>query len=117
MEAEIVNAVVSSPTVLALLTEAFVPLVTILILVGLYRIVHRFLPQMISVINESKEQTRLMREMLNNTHIKINAIEDMTEDNSKRLDAIEMTLKKVSEELTEIRIANTLNKKGSNNVE
>ncbi len=104
METEIVNAVVGSPTTLALLTEAFVPLVAILILVGLYRLIHRFLPQLISAIQESNEQTKLMREMLNNTHIKINAIEDMTEDNSKRLDAIEMTLKKVSEELTEIRI-------------
>lgn len=100
MEAEIVNAVVSSPHILSLLTEAFIPLVSILILVGLYRLAHNFVPQLISVINETKEQTRLMREMLNLMRNDIDTLKDDVDDvkgfiidNNKRLNDIEKRIK------------------------
>ena len=46
---------------------------------------------------------------------KIERIEDVTEDNVKRLEAIELTLKRVSDELTELKIMNNI-KKGYDDV-
>lgn len=123
MEAEIVNTVANSPHFFKLLTEAFVPFLTVLILVGLYRLAHQFIPQLINAITETKnaitetrEQTLILAKMLERMSDKVEKIEDVSEDNTKRLDAIELTLKKVSDELTELKIINNVYK-GSNNVE
>ena len=116
MEAEIVNTVANSPHFFKLLTEAFVPFLTILIIFGIYKLGHQYIPQLISAIKELKEQTLIFAKMLERMSDKIERIEDVTEDNVKRLEAIELTLKKVSDELTELKIINNVYK-GNNNVE
>lgn len=123
METEIVNTVANSPHFFKLLTEAFVPFVTVLILIGIYRLAHQFIPQLVNAITETKnaiketrEQTLILAKMLERMSDKVEKIEDVSEDNTKRLDAIELTLKKVSDELTELKIINNVHK-GSNNVE
>lgn len=110
METEIVNTVANSPHFFKLLTEAFVPFVTVLILVGLYRLAHQFIPQLVGALKETKEQTLILAKMLERMSDKVEKIEDVSEDNTKRLDAIELTLKKVSDELTELKIMNNFNK-------
>lgn len=116
METEIVNAVANSPHFFKLLTEAFVPFLTVLIIVGIYKLGHQYIPQLISAIKELKEQTLIFAKMLERMSDKIEKIKDVTDDNVKRLEAIELTLRKVSDELTELKIINNVYK-GSNNVE
>ena len=107
METEIVNAVVNSPNTIEILLRASGPLFGLLVLIGVFLIAHKYIPQMISSFNGLTSEVKLMRRV------------DESEENAvtitKRLDAIEMTLKKINEDITEIRIENKI--KGNKNAE
>ena len=96
MEAEVINAVVNSPNTIEILLRASGPLFGLLVLIGVFLIAHKYIPQLISSFNGLTSE--------------VNAVTI-----TKRLDAIEMTLKKINEDITEIRIENKI--KGNKNAE
>lgn len=113
MESEIVNAVVNSPNTIEILLRASGPLFGLLVLIGVFYIAHKYIPQMISSFNNLSSEVKLMREALTAISGRIDDTEESTTNITKRLDAIEMTLKKINEDITEIRIKNRV--KGKDN--
>lgn len=113
METEIVNAVVNSPNTIEILLRASGPLFGLLVLIGVFLIAHKYIPQMISSFNNLSSEVKLMREALTAISRRIDDTEESTTNITKRLDAIEMTLKKINEDITEIRIENRV--KGKDN--
>lgn len=115
MEAEVINAVVNSPNTLEILLRASGPLFGLLVLIGVFLIAHKYIPQMISSFNGLTSEVKLMRETLSNMSQRVDESEENAVTITKRLDAIEMTLKKINEDITEIRIENKI--KGNKNAE
>ena len=70
---------------------------------------------MISSFNGLTSEVKLMRETLSNMSQRVDESEENAVTITKRLDAIEMTLKKINEDITEIRIENKI--KGNKNAE
>ena len=115
METEIVNAVVNSPNTIEILLRASGPLFGLLVLIGVFLIAHKYIPQLISPFNGLTSEVKLMRETLSNMSQRVDESEENAVTITKRLDAIEMTLKKINEDITEIRIENKI--KGNKNAE
>ena len=89
METEIVNAVVNSPNTLEILLRASGPLFGLLVLIGVFLIAHKYIPQMISSFNNLSSEVKLMREALTVISGRIDDTEESTTNITKRLDAIE----------------------------
>ena len=103
MEAEVINAVVNSPNTIEILLRASGPLFGLLVLIGVFLIAHKYIPQLISSFNGLTSEVKLMRETLSNMSQRVDESEENAVTITKRLDAIEMTLKKINEDITEIR--------------
>lgn len=115
MEAEVINTVVNSPNTIEILLRASGPLFGLLVLIGVFLTAHKYIPQMISsfngLMNEFNgltSEVKLMRETLSNMSQRVEESEENAVTITKRLDAIEMTLKKINEDITEIRIENKI---------
>lgn len=115
MDSEIINSVINSPNTIEILLRATGPLFGLLILIGVFYIAHKYIPQMISsfngLMNEFNgltSEVKLMRETLSNMSQRVEESEENAVTITKRLDAIEMTLKKINEDITEIRIENKI---------
>lgn len=115
MEAEMVTTLANSSNAVLMLLLASGPLFGAGIIYMAYKLGHRFGDRFLTTVTEIAEQTKLMRELLAEMSRKTDIIENNSLGNAKRLDAIEITLKKISEELTELKIINKV-QKGSNDV-
>ena len=77
MEAEVINAIVNSPNTIEILLRASGPLFGLLVLIGVFLIAHKYIPQLISSFNGLTSEVKLMRETLskcgnNNKKIRCN---------------------------------------------
>ncbi len=106
METEIVSAVINSPNTIDILLRASGPLFGLLVLLGVFFTAHKYMPQVISSFNNLSSEVRLMREAIITMGRRVDDTEESAENITKRLDAIEMTLKKINEDITEIRMEN-----------
>lgn len=108
MEAEIMNTVVNSPHTMDILLKASGPLFGLLVLIGFFYMMHKYIPQIIGEFKGLSSEVRLMREALTAMGHRVDDTEESAANITQRLDAIEMTLKKINEDITEIRIENRL---------
>ena len=116
METSILHAILSDKSLLAMMMSPGM-VVTLIFMFIIYRTAPALTTafhETTRAVNESSEQTKLIRELLSIISQKVDIIENNIIDNTKRLDAIELTLKRLNDDIMEMRIKNSINKDNNN---
>lgn len=120
MDISILQTILSDKSLLVMLmTPGMV--VTLIFMLIIYKLINKFTPELTNALHETRkavieasEQTKLIRELLSIISQKVDVIENNIIDNTKRLDAIELTLKRLNDDIMEMRIKNSINKDNNN---
>lgn len=89
MEAQVINTLAGSSNFVIMLLLASGPFFGAGVLFIAYKLTNKFGERFLNAISDIAEQTKLMREMVDNMRREIDDVKEITSDNNRRLEAIE----------------------------